>query len=116
MSSDASKKGLGAVLEQEHEDEWYPVAFALKTMTTSEENYCPLEKEALSVVFAAQKFHEYLYCRHFHIFNDHKPLKPIFSKSILKAPARIQRFLLGLQRYNFTMNYEKGVNMVVTIL
>ena len=114
VSSDAPKRGLGAVLEQEHEDKWSPVAFASRTLTTSEENYCPLEKEALSVVFATQKFHEYLYCRHFDIFNDHKPLKTIFSKSILKAPARIQRFLLRLQRYNFTMNYEKGVNMVVT--
>ena len=49
MSSDASKRGLGAVLEQEHEDKWFPVAFASRTLTTSEENYCPLEKEALSV-------------------------------------------------------------------
>ena len=50
VSSDASKRGLGAVLEQEHEDKWSPVAFASRTLTTSEENYCPLEKEALSVV------------------------------------------------------------------
>ena len=48
VSSDASKRGLGAVLEQEHEDKWSPVPFASRTLTTSEENYCPLEKEALS--------------------------------------------------------------------
>ena len=83
MSSDASKRGLGAGPEQEPEDKWSPVTFAPRTLTTSEENYCPIEKEALSDVFATQKLHEYLYDRHFDIFNDHKPLKSIFSKSIL---------------------------------
>ena len=89
-SSDASKRGLGAVLEQEHEDKWSPVAFVSRTLTTSEENYCPPEKEALLAVFATQKFHEYLYGRHLDIFIDHKSLKSIFSKSIFKVPARIQ--------------------------
>ena len=46
VSSDASKRGFGSVPEQEHEDKWSPVAFASRTLTTSEENYCPLEKES----------------------------------------------------------------------
>ena len=35
-------------------------------------------------------------------------LKGIFNKPLSKAPARIQRFLLRLQRYNFYMDYVKG--------
>ena len=33
--------------------------------------------------------------------NDHFLLQSIFKRSILKAPPRIQRFLLRLQRYDF---------------
>ena len=38
----------------------------------------------------------------------HLPLKAIFNKPLIKAPARIQRFLLRLQRYSFDMQYVKG--------
>ena len=43
VSSDASKKGLGAVLEQQHDNMWYPVAFASQSLSPAEQNYCPLE-------------------------------------------------------------------------
>ena len=36
------------------------------------------------------------------------PLKGIFNKPLSKAPARIQTFLLRLQRYNSYMHYVKG--------
>ena len=32
----------------------------------------------------------------------------MFNKTILKAPPRIERFLLRLQRCDFTMKYTKG--------
>ena len=61
ITCDASKNGLGATLEQRHENIWYPVVFASRTMTISEVNYCQLEKETLSIVFACSKFHDYIY-------------------------------------------------------
>ena len=113
VSSDASKEGLGAVLEQYHETGWHPVAFASRSLTSSEANYCPFELETLSIVFACEKFREYLYGQQFEICNDHQPLKSIFNKPLSKAPARIQRFLLRLQRYNFNVNYVQGKHMHV---
>ena len=41
--------------------------------------------------------------------NDHKPLKDIFQKPVLKSPSRIQR----LQKYHFSMNYTSGKDIVV---
>ena len=110
VTSDASKIGLGAVIEQKDEDdnEWHPIAFASRSMQSSEQNYSQLEKETLSIVFACEKFGEYLYGQTFEMCNDHLPLKSIFTKPLSKAPARIQRFLLRLQRYNFDMQYVKG--------
>ena len=36
----------------------------------------------------------------FTIISDHKPLESIVKKLVSKAPARLQRMLLRLQRYN----------------
>ena len=113
VSTDASKFGLGAVLEQKHGDEWKPEAFASRATTPAEQNYCPLEREALSVLFGCKRFHQYVYGHHFDVENDHKPLLPIFQKSITKAPPRIQRFMLALQRYDFDLKYIPGKDAVV---
>ena len=47
VSSDASTEGLGAVMEQQHPDGWLPLAFASRSLSVSEQNYCQLEKETL---------------------------------------------------------------------
>ena len=63
---------------------WYPIAFASRTLGKSERNYCQLEKETLSIVFAYKKFHHYIYGQQFLIENDHKPLQSTFKKPINK--------------------------------
>ena len=90
------------------------VAFASRSMTSSETNYDQIEKEILSIVFACERFNDFLYSQCFLVENNHKPLKDIFQKPVLKSPPRIQRFLLRLQKYQFTMNYIPGKDMVVT--
>ena len=42
------------------------------------------------------------------------PPKSIMNKQITKAPSRIQRFLLRLQKHNFDLEYTKGQWMKVT--
>ena len=114
VSSDASKSGLSATLEQKNGDNWYPVAFASRSMTSLETNYVQIEKEILSIVFACEHFNDFLYGQRFLVENDHKPLKDISQKPVLKSLPRIQRFLLRLQKYQFTTNYIPGKDMVVT--
>ena len=114
VSSDASKLGLGAVLEQQHNEEWHPIAFASRSLSSAEQNYCPLERETLSIVFACERFTEYIYGLSFDVFNDHKLLKSIFTKPLYRAPARIQRFLLRLQQFDFKLHYKQGSKMFVS--
>ena len=83
---DASEKGLGGVLEKKENECWHPIAYASRTLHKSEQNYCQLEKEILSIVFACTKLHDYIYGKPFHVYNDHLPLKSIFTKSIVKSP------------------------------
>ena len=44
---------------------------------------------------------------------DHKPLVSIVKKALTAAPPRLQRMLLRLQRYEFTMKYKPGKEMVI---
>ena len=114
VSSDASTEGLGAVMEQQHPDGWFPVAFASRSLSVSEQNYCQLERETLSIVFACERSHDYVFGTKFHVLNDHQPLRSTFNKSIVKAPPRIQKFLSRLQKYDFDMQYVTGKHLVVT--
>ena len=100
---------LGAILEQNHEEKWKPVAFSSRALTSTEKRYNQIEKETLSIVVGCEKFDQMLYGTKFLVLNDHKSLKNIFMKNINKAPPRIQLFM-RLQRYDFQMEYAPGKN------
>ena len=108
IQTDASDKGLGAVLLQSGQ----PVAFASRTLSPTEKNYATIEKECLAIVFACERFNQYLARREkISIEIDHKPLESIFKKSLLSAPCRLQRMLLRLQRFNLSVSYKPGSQM-----
>lgn len=105
ISVDASKNGLGACMMQDN----LPVCYASRSLTKAEESYAQIENELLACVFACEKFYAYIYGRcDITIETDHKPLVTIISRPIASAPARLQRMLLRLQPYNFTLVYKPG--------
>ena len=110
LQCDASDTGLGAALLQLQQ----PVSFASRALTQTETRYAQIEKELLAIVFACEKFDEYIFGRDaVHVETDHKPLEEIFKKSLCDAPARLQRMLLRLQRYNLEVKYKKGSLMFI---
>ena len=104
---------VGAVLLQKHGDTWAPVAYASRSLSKSEQNYAQIEKEALAILFGCERFHVYLYGKSFTVESDHKPLQPIFKKPICKAPPRIQRFRLRLQKYDMHIEFKPGKELTV---
>lgn len=112
ISCDASKKGLGAILQQKHGDDWLAVAFGSRATTETESRYAPIERETLAIEFACTRFHQYIYGQTIDVDTDHKPLVAIFSKSLNDCPARIQRMRLKLQKYDLKLNHIPGKLMV----
>ena len=55
-----------------------------------------------------EHFHLYLYGSRFTLHTDHKALEIIFGNSLSKPPARIERWLLRLQQYDFNVVYTTG--------
>lgn len=110
VSVDASSVALGAVLLQAGR----PVEYASRTLTPAQTRYAQIEKELLAIVFACEKFHQYIYGKNEVIVeSDHKPLESIFKKSLNSVPARLQRMMLKLQGYNLIITYKPGKYMYI---
>ena len=79
--TDASKKGLGAVLLQNSKP---------RALTGSERNYQNLERECLATIWGMEKFHYFLYGKEFTLETDQKPLVSIYRKHMVEISPRIQ--------------------------
>ena len=105
IQKNASNKSLGAVFLQNGQ----PVTYASKTLAPTEQRYATIQKECLGKVFACERFNQYLVRRkQISVETDHKPNESIFKKSLLSALYRLQRMLLRLQRFNLTVKYKPG--------
>lgn len=76
LETDASGRGLGAVLAQQQEDgSVRPMAYASRTLKPNEKKYGVTELEGLGVVWAVKHFRPYLYGYHCDLYTDHEALK-----------------------------------------
>ena len=110
LAADASAYGLGAVISHIMPDRAErPIAYASRTLSTSERNYAQLEKEALALIFGIKKFHQYLFGRKFTLGTDHKPLITILGHKKAIPPlaaARLQRWAILLSAYDYSLEFR----------
>lgn len=113
LRTDASDKGLGAVLLHEFEpvnEGGRPVmrviAYASRQLKGYELNYGVTEKECLAIVWACEKFDMYLQGRKFRVVTDHLALTWLNSKKDLQG--RLMRWANKLQPYYFEVIYKSG--------
>ncbi len=112
ITVDASPVGISAILAQKDPsgDNCRTVAYASLALLPVEKRYSQTEKEALSIVWAVGQFHLFIYGKPFQLVTDHKPLEIIYRSPKSKPSARIERWVLGLQPYRFTVQYKPGVD------
>ena len=108
LQTNASKKGLGAVLLQNSK----PVMFTSRALTRSERNYQNLERECLATIWGMEKFHYFLYGKEFTLETDQKPLVSIYKKHMVEISPRIQRLIVRSFPYQpFDVQYKKGMEI-----
>lgn len=109
LTCDASPFGLGSVLQQKNANgSIQPIAFVSRTLSKPERNYAQIEREALSIVFGAEKFRHYLLGRKFTLQTDHKPLLVLFGEQNgipQMASTRIKRWAMKLSAFDYAIQY-----------
>ena len=106
LDTDASDTGIGAVLSQKQSGEEKVVAYASRSLTKAERNYCTTRKELLALVFFVKHFRHYLYGQQFLVRTDHQALKWLFK---FKEPeGQLARWVIQLSEYNFEIEHRPG--------
>ena len=110
LFTDASPTGLSAILSQKtpNKDDRKIISYVSRTLSDVERRYSQSEKEALAIVWAIERLHIYLYGAKFTLFTDCKPIQMILCNPKSRPPARIERWYLRLQPYDFDVIYKNG--------
>lgn len=117
VTCDASDRAIGAVLSQVQDGLERPVAFASRALSPTEQRYSVGEREALACVWASERWHLYLYGRHFTIRTDHQALTTLLSASGSgHKPLRLYRWGERLRQYDYELKFTPGRHNVVADL
>ena len=106
VSADASSYGLGAVVFQVQDDGTKkPVAYASRSMTSTEQRYAQRLGPAKSSQIT-------FWVKILPSETDHKPLVPLLgSRCLHDMPPRIQRFRMRLMRYSYRIVHVPGKDL-----
>ncbi|XP_067667689.1 uncharacterized protein [Haliotis asinina] len=106
LDTDASNFAMGAVLSQVQDGSEKVIAYASKTLSKQERNYCVTRRGLLAVVTFIKYFRHYLYGREFLIRTDHVSLRWLLN---FKDPeGQLARWLGVLSEYDFRIEHRPG--------
>ena len=107
LETDASKEGLGAILLQESDGQYHPVAFASHELKGGEPKYHSSKFEFLALKWAiTEQFCEYLQDQPFTVQTDNNPLTFILMTPNLDTLGHC--WVAALAGYNMKLEYLKG--------
>ena len=110
---DASKDGLGAVLQQQSELGWQPICFASRFLAEFEQKYSINELELLAVIWAVENFRNYVYGTEFEIVSDHRALLSVLknNRGNKTFSSRLTRWVDRLLPFQFKIVHAPGRTM-----
>lgn len=98
---------LGVVFAQLGEGEIdHSIAFVSRKLFDANKNYKTMEREGIVMIYALQKFRNYLLGSHFKFFTNHSILKYQVNKPVLGG--RIFRWFLLCQEFEFQVIVKLG--------
>ena len=106
IACDASDCGIGSVLLQKGERRLLPIAYASKTLSSTERRYSVTEREALAVVWSLKKFRDYCLGYPVTIYTDHMPVCDLFRNRQLHG--KLARWFLQVQEFEPNIRYIPG--------
>ena len=81
----------------------------LHGLSETEMRYAQIEKEALALVYACEKFSDYVLGKPILLETDHKPLVPLLgNKSLDTLSPRVLRFRIHLMRFQYSISHVPG--------
>lgn len=90
-----------------------PIAFASRSLSTSERRYSQIDKEATAIYWGVKKFFHYCYGRKFTLITDHKPLTTIFHpQKTLPAMSTMRLFHYAhfLSGFDYNIEYKNSAS------
>ena len=106
LETDASGIGLGAVLSQQPDGMLHPIAYASRSLDSSERNYGITELETLAVVWAARYFRPYLLGHRTIVYTDHSACVSVLSSA--RPSGKLARWALTIQELNLIIKHRAG--------
>ena len=119
LCTDASRRGLGFVLQQQSDDTWVMIQAGSQFLSDAESRYAIIELELLAVAWAIMKCRLFLAgLPHFRVITNHHPLVPILNTHRLDEieNPRLQRIRTKIMTYNFTTEWVKGPSTLYPML
>ena len=107
LDTDASNAGIGAVLSQIQDGTEKVIAYASRSLSRPERNYCVTRRELLAIVHFTHYFRHFLYGGKFIVRTDHGSLRWLYN---FKEPeGQVARWLERLGCFDFEVEHRAGL-------
>ena len=125
LENDASGGGIGGALLQVRDNlncryneapdstMLWPTVLASKSLSSMEQHYSNIEKEALRILHGLKKFHHYCFACEVHVIRDHKPLVVIMGNDVARLPQYMQQIILCIYQYRIETLYKTDPKLYI---
>jgi transposase InsO family protein len=111
LVTDASAYGIGACLYQVINKRIFYNGFIARKLSASEQRYGSSKRELLAVVYAFNKFRQWLWGEKFHLFLDNRGLLYLHSQE--KLTRMIENFYETIFEFHFDITYTMGMDNIL---
>ena len=118
---DAAKVGIAAILGKTENNIFKPIFFASRCTTDAESRYSQFDLEALFLVYAFTKFHQFVYGTDIIVFTDCKALMGVFASDTKrklddKLSPRFTRYVVFMSRCSYQLHHVTSSHNIADFL